>query len=152
MQTQERPTRSERPGRSTSRVGYAVAVLVNVALLIVAQNVLAWGWPAFLTADFDRVVGIFSASLVASIIFNLAYFWYDPPWFHHGGQVVTGAISLAVTIRFYEVFPFDFSRWTVDPTGVVKVALVVGMIGIGIAVVVEFFKMVRAGIEGAASP
>ncbi|MGA7269746.1 MAG: hypothetical protein WB239_01620 [Acidimicrobiia bacterium] len=150
MQTQNRTETRKRSTRSTRRVGYGVAVAVNVVMVVVVQNLLTWGWPAFLTPDFDRVVGIITVSLVASIIFNLAYLGYDPDWFRHGGQVVTGAISLAVTVRVYQVFPFDFSRWTFDPTGAVRVALVAAMVGVGIAVFVELLKMMRAGMEGAA--
>lgn len=152
MQTRDRPTRTQRPAPSTRRIGYGVAVVVNVVMLFVVQNFLAWGWPAFLTADFDRVVGIISISLIASIIFNLAYLWYDPDWFRHAGQAVTGAVSLAVMVRIYQVFPFDFSRWAFDPTGAAKVALVAAMVGVGIAIAIEFVKMMKSGIEGPASP
>lgn len=148
MQTQDRTAARKRPTRSTRAVGYIVAVVVNVAMVVVVQNLLTWGWPAFLTPDFDRVVGIITVSLVASIIFNLAYLGYDPDWFRHGGQVVTGAISLGVAVRMYRVFPFDFSQWRFDPTGVVRVSLVLAMVGIGIAVVVEFVKTVKAVMEG----
>lgn len=151
MQTQDRPL-LERPGPATRRVGYGVAVIVNVVMLIVVQNLLAWGWPAFLTSDFERVTGIISVSLVASIIFNLAYLWFDPSWFRHGGQVVTGAVSLAVMARVYQVFPFDFTAWSFDPKGAVKVAMVAGMVAVGIAIAVEFLKMIRAGMEEAGSP
>ncbi len=151
VQTQDRPTQTRRPPRSSRVVGYTVAVLINTGLLIMVPNLLAWGWPAFLTPDFDQVVGLISISLIASIIFNLAYIWYDAGWFRHGGQVATGAISLVVMLRVYQVFPFDFSGWGFDPGGALKVALVVGMVGVCVAIAIEFVKMLQAGIGGTTS-
>ena len=34
---------------ATRRFGYAVAVAVTLVMLVVANSLLGWGWPAFLT-------------------------------------------------------------------------------------------------------
>ena len=45
--------RAPAPGR---RSGYVVAVAINAALLWVTHQLLDWGWPRFLTEDFEELL------------------------------------------------------------------------------------------------
>ncbi|MGZ8755524.1 MAG: hypothetical protein ACXW15_10100, partial [Acidimicrobiia bacterium] len=58
------------PSPATRRFGYFVAVLVNVAMLIVVNNLLAWDILPFLTNGFERVTPIINVSLGAGILVN----------------------------------------------------------------------------------
>jgi hypothetical protein len=136
--------RETKPGWGR-RVGYVVAIAVNLVLIFVVNNLLDWGWPSFLTDDFEQLLPLINLSLMASIVANLIYLWFDPAWFKSMTQIVLGMISLVVTVRTLQVFPFDFSGYDVNWEAVTRVVLVFLIVVIGIAVLVEIGKLIRLG-------
>ena len=135
--------RGEAPGR---KVGYVVAVAINAVLLWVSHQLLEWGWPRFLTEDYEQLLGIITASFVATIIANALFVLADPPWFKALANTATSAISFAVAWRTWQVFPFDFSTYARDWSTLVRVILVVAMVGTAIATVVNLVLVpVRLG-------
>ncbi len=124
------------------RFGYLVAAAANSVLLWAVHRLLDWGWPAFLTEDFEQVLGIVTASLIAGIVANLALA------VHHRGRsraladVVTAAFGLAVGLRMWEVFPFDFTGYATDWSGPVRLALGVGIGATGIAIIANLVTLV----------
>lgn len=119
------------------RAGYVVAVFVNAVLLWVVNNLEEWDVVPWLKDDFSRVVPIINVSLVASLVVNLIYLGYDTAWFKSLTQIVLLAISMAVMVRMYSVFPFDFSAYDFDWEIVARVVMIIAMVGIGIALIVE---------------
>jgi hypothetical protein len=132
-----------RAGRAARRFGYAVAIGVNAILLYVVNQLLEWEWPSFLTEEFDRVVGIMSFSIIVSIVANVLYLMFDPRWFKSLGQIVENVVGFAVGIRVWQVFPFDFSSWSMDWSWLIRVALIVGLVGLAIGTIVEVAKLAR---------
>ena len=132
-----------RSGRAARRFGYLVAIGVNAVLLYVVNHLVEWEWPSFLTADFDLVVGIMSFSIIVSIVANVLYFAFDPPWFKSLGQIVENVVGFVVGVRVWQVFPFDFSSWSTDWSWLIRVALIVGLAGLAISTVVEVAKLAR---------
>jgi hypothetical protein len=59
--------------KAARNVGYVISVAVNVAMLVIVQNLLEWGWLPFLTDEFADVVPWISFSLIASIVANIIY-------------------------------------------------------------------------------
>lgn len=45
--------RSRPTSQATRRVGYVAAAVVNGGMLWVANHLLGWGWPPFLTSSFE---------------------------------------------------------------------------------------------------
>lgn len=140
--TTAKATRS-RLYRGTKRFGYTVAIIVNAVLLVVVNNLLEWDLLSFLTEDFELLLPLISISLAASIVANAIYLWYDAPWFKSVSQIVLGAIGLAVTIRTYQVFPFDFSAYSFNWSALTRVVLVIAMIGISVGIIAELAKLAR---------
>jgi hypothetical protein len=127
--------------RTGRRLGYAISILINVFFLWVVNNLVEWDI-SWITDDFSKVVWIFNLSLGATIAANVLYLFFDPPWFKSLGQIVTVAISVAVAVRLWQVFPVSFTGdfpWT----GLFRVALVVGIVGGSIGIVVELVKLIR---------
>lgn len=146
------PTRTPTPPRSrisrqARQFGYLVAVAINAVMLYVANRLLEWEWPSFLTQDFDQVLPIVQASLIAGVVINLAYVGFDAPWFKSVGQIVISAIGLAVAVRMFTVFPFDFSRYDFAWDTVARAVIVVALIGSALAIVVETLKLFRTGLR-----
>jgi hypothetical protein len=127
-----------------TRAGYIAAIVVNVLLLIVINNVTAWVTVPFLTADVTRVIPIINLSLAATITANAIYLVYDGRWFVALTQLGLLGISMLATVRIYRVFPFDFSSYDVDWALVTRIVLIVAMGGIAVAMVVEAVKFVAA--------
>ncbi len=142
------PTRSaprhRQPPTTVRRSGYAVAAGVNIALLMIVNNLLEWGWPRFLTNDFERVLPWVNFSLGATIVVNLLYMVYDADWFKSGWQVVLSLISLAVLVRTYRVFPFDFSDFTWPAETLTRIVMWVVGGALVIAIVAEGVKSITS--------
>ena len=137
------PVTVHRHSTTARRFGYLVAAAVNLLLLFL---VLVWpGWAAlpFLTEEFTQVVGLLSASLVVGAVANLVCVVADPPWVRSLGQLVVSAFSLAVTFRLLQVFPFDFSRWSFDPSWLVRLLLWLGIFGTVVGMLTELVRLVR---------
>ena len=128
--------------RATRRFGYGAAIAVNVVMLWIVNKLLEWGWPSWLTDEFDQVLPIINVSIVATIIVNLAYIAYDTAWFKSLLQIGLLAISLVVTIRLYQEFPFDFSAYEFNWEAVARVVLIIAMVGICVGIVAEVVKLV----------
>lgn len=129
-------------GRTASRAGYVVAIAIAIALLVIVNNLLAWGWVPFLTDEFGQLVGIINVSLGASIVANLMWLTFDPRWFKALCQLGLNAISLAVSVRTWQVFPFDFSDYPEFAWDTVaRTIIVISIVGIAVASLVELFKL-----------
>ncbi len=125
--------------KGSARLGYAIAVLVNIVLLYVFHHLLAWGVP-FLTPAFSGVLWAVDLSLGASIAGNVLFLIYDRPWFKHLAQIVMSILAFVSAYVLYRAFPFAFA-WT-WLTWAVRVALLVGMLGLTIAVIADLVALV----------
>ena len=137
--------RSRPAGR---RFGYLVAAAVNGVLLWVAHHLLEWEWPRFLTEDFEQVLPILTWSMAATIAANLVFVVFDPRWFTALAGAVTAALSVAVGVRTWQVFPFDFSTYAVDWTTVARVVIAVGIVGSAVAALANLARFVGALADG----
>jgi hypothetical protein len=126
-----------------TRFGYAVAILVNAAMLVTANNILEWGWAPFLTDDFSQILWLLDISFVAAIVVNAIYLGYDPAWFKSVSQIGLGGISMAVAIVTFQVFPFDFTGYEFNWEPLARFVIVLTMVGVGLAIATEVGKLVR---------
>jgi hypothetical protein len=150
----ERPSASpQQPqGRvptSAKRVGYLVAAALHGVLLWAVHQLLDWGWPGFLTADFERMLGLVTASVIAGIVVNLALAVHHRVRSRAFADLVTAAFALAVGLRMWEVFPFDFTGYAIDWSAPMRVALGVGIAATGIAIIANLVKLVTGSDDDA---
>lgn len=138
--------------RAARRFGYTLAALINLAMLFVANHLLEWGWPPWLTGEFERVLPLLSVSLVVAAAWNVAWIAYDAAWFKSIGNIVQASISWFVTLRLLQVFPFDFSAYDVDWATVTRGILVLALLGVSIGLVAESVKLLRAARASASDP
>lgn len=133
-----------RTSPSARRTGYVISITVNAGLLFVVHNILAWDILSFLTDEWEEVVPIISLSIVAGIVVNVVYLFYDEPWFKSLTQIVVLVIGLAAAIQVFRVFPFDFSAYDFNWTLVTKAVLIVGVVGSAVGIIVEATRTIRA--------
>ncbi|MGI9529147.1 MAG: hypothetical protein ACR2NG_05500 [Acidimicrobiia bacterium] len=129
------------------RAGYGIAALFNAVLLVIVNNVLAWGWFSWLTDDFELILPLINLSLLATILVNLAYMAYDAAWLKSLCEIGLLAISITVAVRTFRVFPFDFSAYSWDWDATVKLAITCAIIGMSIAIVVHTVKLIMALVQ-----
>lgn len=129
------------------RVGYVIAAVLNGVGLWIVNQLLDWEWPPFLTADFESVLPVLNLSFIVGIVVNAAYIGYDTAWFKSSTQIVANGVSLAVAIRMYQVFPVDFTPYDFDWDLVARIALIVGMVAVGIATILEVGKLAREAMR-----
>ena len=135
--------------RTTRRIGYGVAIAVNAALLVIVNNILDWGWFAWLTEDLNDVLPLINLSLVASIVANMAYFVNDSGVFKGILELVLNTISLIVVIRLLQVFPFDFSAYSSTWETATRWILIVAIVGISVALLVQVAQLAQMAVRAA---
>lgn len=131
------------------RAGYVAAIIINLILLYVANNLLAWRVP-FITSEFVVPLQYLNISLIATAIANLLFFYYDPDWFLAISRTALNVIGVIVAYVFYTTFPFDFSSFGAEGlfTLLARIALILGIVGSVIGVIAEGVKFMQA-ISGA---
>jgi hypothetical protein len=95
-------------------------------------------------------VWLINVSLVVTILLNLAWLAFDPAWYRSAGQIVSNIVSLVVTVRIYQVFPFDFSGYDFNWGALTRVVLILAVVGAAIGTLVEARKLATAA--GGPSP
>jgi hypothetical protein len=89
------------------------------------------------------VLPLLQLSLLATIAVNLVYLWYDPPAFRSIMQIGLSAIAVAVALRVYNVYPFDFSQYGPAWDVAARVLLILAIVGTIIGIVVEIVRFAR---------
>jgi hypothetical protein len=135
---------ARRPSVGARRTGYVIAALFNMAMLYVINIWPGWQAVPFLTDDTHRLLTLVNLSVVAGLAANLIYLSYDPPSVKALGDLVTTGIGLAVLVRIWQVFPFDFGGYRFDWPLLFRVLIVVALVGAAIGLLVQFGILVRA--------
>lgn len=130
-----------RPPAVLRRVGYAMAILINAAMLYAINRWPGWTAVPFLTADTPRVLGWVNASIVAGMATNFAYLANDAPWFKAFGDLITTVVGLCALESIWRVFPIAAN----DPWPLLaRIVLVVAVIGTLIGLAVQTIALARA--------
>lgn len=137
-----------RRGRGARRLGYLVAIAVNVAIWYLANVSPGWQVVPFLTPQTVEVLPLFNLSLLVGAVSNAVYVLWDPPRLRALGDLVGAVVALALGVRVYRVFPFDATGPSYDLTTLVRVVVVLGIVGSAIAVVAALVALIR-GRRGA---
>lgn len=138
-----------RPGPAARRVGYVIAVVVNLAMLYAVHVWPGWSALSFLTADTRLVLGLLDASMVVGVVINVIYVGYDGPAVKAPGDILTSALALAVFVRIWQVFPFDFAAVTTfDAALLVRFVVVIAAIGAAIGLIVQLAALARWLLAG----
>ncbi|MBE0431733.1 MAG: DUF4870 domain-containing protein [Dehalococcoidia bacterium] len=147
-----------RRARADTIAGYSVVIFFNVALLIFFtffHRYIAWYSTnpdgsitrlPLLTAEYFTFLPILVTAFVITIVAYIILILYDPYWLRETVQIALAAIGVAVIVSLLSIFPFDFSvipNATVASfmPGLVTVIFVLIAVGLGIAALVRFIKL-----------
>lgn len=140
--TLSRPVRA-RPAVAVRRTGYVFAIILNAVILYLVHVWPGWDAVPFLTEDTRQVLGLFTVSVIAAIAANLTYLAFDGPRWRAVGELVTAGLSVAVLIRIWRVFPFDFGQSTFDWALTFSIVLVVAIAGTMLGLIVQLVNLTR---------
>ena len=132
-----------RRGSASRRLGYAIAIVVNAALLYAGNVWPGWWVLPFLTEDTRQVIGIVNFSLIAGMVGNFACLLLDRPWMKALADLATLGIGLLVLAQLWQVFPFDFQGYTLDWALITRVVLVLAMAGSVIGIIAQIVALIR---------
>jgi hypothetical protein len=147
MTAVERRRTDSRSPKAGRRVGYAIAIAVNLLMLYLINVRPGWAAVPFLTDDTVEVLYLVNLSLIVSASVNVLYLGYDARWFVALGGLATTGVGLVVLARIWRVFPFAFSPGP-DWALAARVLLVLAIVGSVIALIVQSVQLV-AGLRGA---
>ena len=130
--------------RPVRRIGYVVSIVVNLVVLWIANNLLAWEWFPWLTDDFTEVLPWINASIIATILSSILFFATDDQETLKGPvDIVTTAISLISAVKLLTVFPFDFEPYSFPWEVMVRVVLGIAILGMTIGLIVNVVTTIR---------
>ena len=133
-------TVSRRAGR---RIGYAVAILVN---LLVYGFINTWpGWESFdfVTPAAADVVPLVNLSIGVTILVNVVYLFADGRRLKALGEMAANLVTMIASIAVLRVFPFDFSQYAFPWEFLTRFVLVIAVVGAAIAVLVNLYRLIR---------
>jgi hypothetical protein len=133
----------KRPSRAARRLGYTIAIVVNVLLIYAINEWPGWQQVTFLTDETTRVIPLVNAALVISIVANAIYLIADARWLRALGEAINAAVSFVVILVVFTVWPFDFTDWSFDWTMLVQILGVVGLVGSLVAVITNLVTFTR---------
>ena len=133
-----------RTSPAARRLGYAVAVLINIAALWLVNIWPGWEAIPFLTAGTAAVVGAVNACIWVNLVVNVVYALDDSAWIKFLGTLASNVAGIFAMLRIWDVFPFDFGDASVDWALVTRVVLVLGIAGSVIAMIAAVVTLARA--------
>lgn len=125
--------------KEVNRAGYVAVVILNIILLCIVNNLLNWHI-SFISSTFQDVLWILNLFLVATIVVNFLYIFYNPSWFRNLLQIFAEVLGLIAAYTLLIVFPFVFNN--VFLSYALKFVIVVIMIVFFIGVVIHFIKLI----------
>jgi hypothetical protein len=133
---------SPRRGTGSRQASYFIGAVINGLLLYLINGRPGWQALGFLTEETPDVLGLVNLSLAVGLVAYLVYVVHDPPWLKTLGDLVSVTIALAVLVRVWQVFPFEFTG-SFDWAKVFRVVLVLAMIGTGAGLIATTVQLVR---------
>lgn len=129
----------ERNRKREQKTEYITAIIFNLIFLYIVNNLINWQ-VYFITNAFNEVLWIINLSIIATIIGNALLLLYNPERFRHTMKIILNIFAFIAVYFVYKVFPFNFYNsfynWGFN------ILLILAMIGITIAIIVEFYLLV----------
>lgn len=129
----------ERNIKREQKSEYVTAIIFNLIFLYIVNNLLNWH-VYFVLNTFNEVLWIINLSVIATIVGNFLLLLYSPERFKHVMKIILNIFAFIAVYFVYVVFPFNFYNsfynWAFS------ILLILGMIGIIIAIIVEIYLLI----------
>ena len=119
---------------------YVIAIIFNLILLYVFNNLLNWHIN-FVTNALTDILWIINLSITIAILGNALLLIYHPNLFRHVMKTIINIFALVAVVLLYTTFPFNLNNsylyWTLN------ILLVIIMVGLAISIIVELIYLLR---------
>ncbi len=130
----------EKIGNSEEKREYVIAIIFNLILLYVFNNLFNWHIN-FVTSALINILWIINLSITVSILGNALLLIYHPNLFRHVMKTIINIFAFVAVFFLYVTFPFNFSNfylyWTLN------ILLFIIMVGLAISIIVELVYLLR---------
>jgi len=130
---------SKRDKKKGKKSEYIIAIVINIILLYIFNNLLNWQ-VYFITNTLNDILWIINLSIIAAIIGNAILLIYSPEWLHHIMKIILNSFAVIALYFIYTVFPFSFNSFLID--WCVVIALIFVMVGVILATIIELFSLI----------
>ena len=134
------------------QIDYAVAVALNVVLLIVVNAWPTWRALPFVTDDALQAVIILNVASVVAIVFNLLCLAVDTAWLGPLTEFINALFAFVISMELWRSFPFDFTRDSVDWVLVARLVIIAAIVGSVIGIIVQFVLLITRVIGASTRP
>lgn len=125
--------------KNSKRSEYVGAIVVNIILLYIFNNLLNWHI-YFITNALNEILWVINIAITATIIGNIILLIFNPEWFRHIIKIILNIFAFTAVYSIYSVFPFNFSSFLIGWS--VTIALIFIMVGIAVATIIELFFLI----------
>lgn len=140
----------EKKGKSpfARRVGYAFGLLFSLLFLWIVTNVDTWSLN-WITEEWSQIESILRLSVTIDLIVYAVFLIGDARLIYYLGKLLTNIFGIYVSIRMFQVFPFDFNElaggwgWL---NSVFPVLIILGIIALIVSLIIRTVRL-AAGKE-----
>ena len=138
----------EQLAQAGRRFGYGIAIGINLLLVWIVGNLVAWEMVGFLTPEFDDLVPLIQLGLWVTIAANVVYLMDDRSVVTRVARLIVDIVNLFVTFQIFDVFPFAFSAHEFDWGLVFRGLRVIALVGTAIGAIVHLGQLLGGGPSG----
>jgi hypothetical protein len=124
--------------KSVKRSEYIIAIIVNLILLYIVNNILNWNL-SFISPTFNQILWALNLAIGVSIVGNILFILYNPTWFRHLIKTVMNFFGLIAVYILYKIFPLITNHYYMFLY--YKILFILIMVGLVIAIFFEIFKL-----------
>jgi hypothetical protein len=121
------------------RSEFVAAIIINIIIWYIANNLVNWNL-SFISPTFIEVLGILNLLIIATIVINFIFLFYDPGWFWNLFHIPIDILGIMTAYTFLIVFPFILNEFLAL---VLTILIILGIIGGFIGLIIHLFKFVN---------
>lgn len=129
------------PTSAGRRSAYAGSLVVNLVMLWLVNGWPGWEAVPFLTQSAVLVIGAVNAAIIVRALADLVNLVVDLPRVRALGDIVSIAFGLVAVVRWWQVFPFDFTGTAWET--VARVVLAIGIVGSVVGIIEACVRLVN---------
>lgn len=117
---------------------YLFAILLNLILLYIANNLIYWNL-SFIAASFSNVLWAVNLSLIVAVVANVSFVLYDPRWFKICSKIIMNITALVAAFTLLTVFPFVINQFILELG--LKILLIIGILASVVSILFQILKL-----------
>lgn len=128
--------------KEKDRSEFIAPIIINIIIWFIVNNVLNWHL-SFISSSFSEVLGILNLLIMASIVVNIIFLFYQAGWFRNSLKIILDILGIMVAYSFLIVFPFILNEGlALALTILLILALIGGIIGLIIHILKAVYLLV----------